>query len=217
MGRRGEHSKLEIECMALEAAETIIENEGYAGLSARKVATAIGYTVGSLYFVFRNLDELVLRINGRTMDQLYAVLVNALADCRYPQRCLLALGTAYLDFAAQHPHRWRMIFEHRPRDEETPTEINKDKMERCYELVEKQLKALAARPEEEIVLAARALWSSVHGIAAMTITRNPHAEDVQLAHQLSMNLINHYLTGLSTTDFSTVIMQTAGRAVDYPK
>ncbi|MEW8029767.1 MAG: TetR/AcrR family transcriptional regulator [Candidatus Thiodiazotropha sp.] len=217
MGRRGEHSKLEIECMALEAAETIIENEGYAGLSARKVASAIGYTVGSLYFVFRNLDELLLRINGRTLDQLYAVLIDAVTDCRFPQQCVFALGAAYVDFATRHPHRWRLIFEHQPRDEDLSTEINKEKVECIYELVEKQLKAIVARPDEEIVLSARALWNGVHGIAAMTLIRNPYDEAAQSAHQLSMNLVSHYLTGLNTTDFSSAITQTAGQALDYPK
>jgi AcrR family transcriptional regulator len=217
MGRRGEHSKSEIESMALEAAERIIEKEGYAGLSARKVASAIGYTVGSLYFVFRNLDELVIRINGRTLDQLYAVLISSLSDCRLPQQCVSALGGAYLDFAAHHPHRWRMIFEHQPRDDSLSTDFNQEKVERFYELVEKQLMGLAARPNEEIVLAARALWNGIHGIAAMTITRTPLAGAEQAAHQLSRNLINHYLTGLSTTEINSVMAQRAGRVHGYHK
>jgi AcrR family transcriptional regulator len=204
--------------MALEAAERIIENEGYAGLSARKVASAIGYTVGSLYFVFRNLDELIIRINGRTLDQLYSVLINSLSDCRLPQQCVSALGDAYLDFAAHHPHRWRMIFEHQPRDDSLSMDFNREKIERFYELVEKQLIALAARPNEEIVLASRALWNGLHGIAVMTIiTRTPLAGAEQAAHQLSRNLINHYLTGLSSTEINSVITQRAGRVHDYHK
>jgi AcrR family transcriptional regulator len=202
--------------MALEAAERIIEKEGYAGLSARKVASAIGYTVGSLYFVFRNLDELVLRINGRTLDQLYAVMIEALADCRLPQQCVIALSRAYLDFAVRHSHRWRMIFEHQPRDETLSTDFNKEKVERFYELVETQLKALTARPDEEIVLAARALWNGVHGIASMTITRNPNAGAELTARQLSMHLISNYLTGLSSTEIN-VMTQRVGRVHDYRK
>ncbi|MES9969746.1 MAG: WHG domain-containing protein [Candidatus Thiodiazotropha sp.] len=217
MGRRGEHSKSEIECMALEAAEAIIEEEGYEGLSARKVASAIGYTVGSLYFVFRNLDELIQRINGRTLDQLYAVQVDALTHCRLPQQCVMELATVYIDFAAQHPHRWRMIFEHQPRDDGLSLEIYREKVERLYELVEKQLKALAARPDEEIALAARALWNGVHGIAIMTIARYPYMEGKLSGHQLSTHLINQYLTGFRTTEINNVITRTMGRTIDYPK
>jgi AcrR family transcriptional regulator len=203
--------------MALEAAEAIIEEEGYAGLSARKVASAIGYTVGSLYFVFRNLDELVQRINVRTLDQIHEFQVDALTHCRLPQQCVSALASAYLDFAARHPHRWRMIFEQQPREEGLSMEIYREKMERLYELLEKQLKALAARPDEEIVMAARAIWNSVHGIASMTITQYPHVEGSVSAHQLSMHLISHYLTGFRTTEFNSVITRTLGQTADFHK
>jgi AcrR family transcriptional regulator len=217
MGRRGEHSKSEIESMALEAAEAIIESQGYSGLSARKVASAIGYTVGSLYFVFRNLDELVLRINGRTLDQLHTVIIEALTECRFPQQGVLAMSKAYLDFAAQHPHRWRMIFEHYPRDESLSMEINREKLEGFYVMVEKQLKALAARPDEEIEVAARAIWNGVHGVAAMTTKRAPRAGAESSAHQISRNLIGHYLNGLDTTEINSMVAQRMERAAEYPK
>ncbi len=217
MGRRGEHSKAEIECMALEAAEAIIESEGYGGLSARKVAAAIGYTVGSLYFVFRNLDELIVRINGRTLDQLYAHLIETLSDCRFPQQCIYAMGATYLGFAARHPHRWRMIFEHQPRDNSVSLEIHKEKIERLYELMELQLKALVSRPDEEITEAARSLWSSLHGIAFMTISRIPPVEGESWANKLAKHLIRHYIAGLRSIEFSGVIKQQVGQVHDYPK
>ena len=66
MGRRSDHSREEIRQMALQAAESIVTEGGYKALSARKVASEIGYTVGTLYLVFENLDELVLYVNGRT-------------------------------------------------------------------------------------------------------------------------------------------------------
>ena len=51
-------------------------------MSARKVATAIGYTVGTLYLVFENIDDLILNVNARTLDRLHsrmsAVRANAL-------------------------------------------------------------------------------------------------------------------------------------------
>ncbi|MCU7904258.1 MAG: TetR/AcrR family transcriptional regulator [Candidatus Thiodiazotropha sp. (ex Epidulcina cf. delphinae)] len=201
MGRRGEHNKAEIEAMALEAAEGIIEKEGYSGLSARKVASAMGYTVGSLYFVFKNLDELVQRVNGRTLDQLYTTLAEGLDDCLVPQECLYALGFAYLDFATRHTHRWRMAFERRPRNEGLPLEIHQDKMNRLFVLVGDQLQALATRhSNEEIALAARALWCGIHGIAILTITSDLRSEGQQSVRQLTEHLIGHYLSGFSVQE-----------------
>ena len=71
MARRSDHSREEIKEMALVAAEKMILANGKDGLSARKVAQEIGYTVGTLYLVFKNLDELILHVNGRTLDRLF--------------------------------------------------------------------------------------------------------------------------------------------------
>jgi AcrR family transcriptional regulator len=197
MGRRGEHSKSEIENMALEAAENLIETQGYNGLSARKVATAIGYTVGSLYFVFKNLDELIQRVNGRTLDQLYIALKESLTDCRHPQDCLYDLGAAYIEYASQHAHRWRMVFEHQPEGEGLLKEIYEDKVDRVYALVERQLSALTLNrmSQDEVALAARALWSSVHGIAILRINYQLQNEGQNSVLPLMEHLISHYLAG----------------------
>ena len=53
MARRSDHSRDEIREMALNAAKTIVEREGAAALSTRKIANEIGYTAGSLYLVSR--------------------------------------------------------------------------------------------------------------------------------------------------------------------
>lgn len=51
MARRSEHSQAEIRKMVLEAAEEIVQEDGYPALKVRKMATDIGYTVGSIYRV----------------------------------------------------------------------------------------------------------------------------------------------------------------------
>ena len=57
MGRRSAHSRDEIRDMAISAASKIVEKQGFQSLTARKVASEIGYTVGTLYHVFRNFDD----------------------------------------------------------------------------------------------------------------------------------------------------------------
>ncbi|MES9833635.1 MAG: TetR/AcrR family transcriptional regulator [Candidatus Thiodiazotropha sp. DIVDIV] len=209
MGRRGEHSKSEIENMALVAAEELIETQGYEGLSARKVASAIGYTVGSLYFVFKNLDELVQRVNGRTLDQLYMKLSESLTECRHPQDCLYTLGLTYLDYASNHAHRWRMVFEHQPQTEGLLMEIHEDKVDRVYELVERQIAALTmnSMPQGEIALAARAIWSGIHGIAILRTTYQLQSEVQDSVAPLVKHLIERYLAGLNAMQTMDAVIQ----------
>ena len=82
MGRRSEHSRDQIAGMALEAASRLVQAHGLSGLSARRIAAEIGYTPGTLYLVFRNLDELILHLNGTTLDALFQRLETAHGETR---------------------------------------------------------------------------------------------------------------------------------------
>lgn len=79
MTRKAARNRDEIRLKVLDAAEAIVAAEGHAGLSARKVASAAGCAVGTIYLLFENRNDLVRQINGRTMDRLYDHL-----RARYP-------------------------------------------------------------------------------------------------------------------------------------
>ena len=85
MARRSDHSREEIKEMALNAAMEVLEQEGPKGLSARKVASAIGYTVGTLYLVFKNQQEMVLQLNARTLDDMDEWLERHSSHCTTPR------------------------------------------------------------------------------------------------------------------------------------
>ncbi|MET0088503.1 MAG: TetR-like C-terminal domain-containing protein [Candidatus Thiodiazotropha sp.] len=109
----------------------------------------------------------------------------------------VCLGSAYIEYASQHAHRWRMVFEHQPEGEGLLKEIYEDKVDRVYALVERQLAALTLNrvSEEEIALAARALWSGVHGIAILRINYQLQPEGQKSVLPLMEHLISHYLAG----------------------
>ena len=60
--------------MALEAADALVAAEGLGGFSMRKVAQAMGYTVGNLYLLFSNQDDLLAEVSLRTADAMYDYL-----------------------------------------------------------------------------------------------------------------------------------------------
>ena len=80
MARRSDHSREELYDMALEAARQIAEKEGLRGLKARRIARDIGYTIGTLYNLFEDLDDLIVHLNGRTLDDLYQAFVRVKLD-----------------------------------------------------------------------------------------------------------------------------------------
>jgi AcrR family transcriptional regulator len=198
MARRSEHSKEEIRSMALAAAETIVKSDGLAGLSARKIAKKIGYTVGTLYLVFKNLDELILTINARTLDALADKMQDALQKCRQPRTCIVAMGRTYVAFANDNPQLWSMVFEHRlPEGEQVPPWFA-SKVNNMFLLVEAQLTPLLEnQSEKKIDLASKAIWCGVHGICSLAVTGKLEIDNTESINTLTDSLINNYLAGMT--------------------
>ena len=199
MARRSDHSREELREMVLAVAEMIVEEQGYEGLSARKVATAIGYTVGTLYLVFENLDDLILNINARTLDRLHARLSEIQASTDDASNYLMQLGQAYIHFADDDPHRWAMVFEHRSSEGQAVPEWYREKIMRMFAMVEEGLEPLAKDCSRlEVTQAARALWGGVHGICILALTDNLGITGVDSVQGLTQSLISNYLKGFTS-------------------
>ena len=198
MARRSDHSREEIREMALDAAENIVVEQGFEGLSARKVAKAIGYTVGTLYLVFENIDDLILQINARTLDRLYADMAKTQGTARDGRERMLQLGQVYIRFADEDPHRWSMIFEHRLAEGRELPEWYREKIARMFAIVEEALMPLAAgRPAREVAQAARVIWGGVHGICILAVGNRLGIAGVDSVQDLTQSLISNYLAGFT--------------------
>jgi AcrR family transcriptional regulator len=197
MARKGEHSRDEIRLMALDAAENIVVSEGYGELSARKVASAIGYTVGTLYLVFRNLDDLILQVNGRTLDKLYDYLKAAYPGNPQdaPEESLQTLAHAYITYAETEASRWNMLLEASLRKGEVVPEWYQHKVARIYDLGTAALRAFEA-DETRVAQTSHVLWAGIYGICALRIRRRLHLADGQNAEDMATMLITNFLRGL---------------------
>lgn len=197
MGRRNEHSREQQREMAIAAAELILVRHGFSGLSMRKVADAIGYTVGNLYLLFENQDDLLALINERTTDAIYAQLRDALEGAATPQARLRRLAAAYIEFAQAHPHRFRMMFEHQLPEGMKPRPSTEVRIRRMFELVESALAPLLeGASKDRLRLAAATVWSGVHGICVLAITGKLAWSGRPDYRIFSDHLLSTYLAGL---------------------
>jgi len=171
MGRRSDHSRDEIQGMAIAAAAKLVEKEGFQSLTARKVAASIGYTVGTLYHVFRNFDDLVIHMNAQTIDEMAASIQKQTRKKRNPEVRIRAMAEVYVKYATDHPDRWRLVFEHQaPRGLPTPV-LMKERRDVMFEMVADNLREISpGRSGQEIDHAATALWSGIHGICILALT-----------------------------------------------
>ena len=171
MGRRSDHSRDEIREMAINAAAKIVETDGFQSLTARKVAAKIGYTVGTLYHVFRNFDDLVIHLNAQTIDEMAALIQKKVGKKRNPEVRIRTMSDVYVNYATDHPDRWRLVFEHQaPRGLPTP-ELMKVRRDVMFEMVADNLRELSPNHiPQEIAHTATALWSGIHGICILALT-----------------------------------------------
>ena len=199
MARRNDHSRKQIQDMAIQAAITILNREGVAGLSTRKVAKAIGYTAGTLYLVFKNLDELILHINAATLDELHKQLSAQLDSATTPPQVIKNMSLTYLHFAKVHYARWSLLFTHRlPADQSVPVWLD-DKIRQLFELVGQPLKELLPKLDAQACMCAiRVLWSGVHGACELGLNDKLSLGGEVSTEKLIQSLVDNYLKGLVT-------------------
>jgi len=195
MPRRSDHTRDELHELVLGAARAIAAKEGAAGLTARRIAGEIGYSQGTLYNLFRDLDDIVQHLNAETLDDIHASL-SRVAVTGDPEAVLKRLAAAYIQFTRKHQRRWGMLFEDIPRASPRP-DWYRGKIDKLFDLVESALAPLFA-PDEAAArrMAARVLWSGVHGICSLANAGAViSASDVRRMADL---LVAHYVAGLKT-------------------
>lgn len=179
--------------MAVSCASRIIEREGIAALSVRKIAMDMGYTAGSLYLLFDNLDDLIVHVNARTLDELHDSLAATAARCAEPRECIMALAHAYADFAAQERTRWEAVFQFSLASGRELPSWFQEKIAGMFTLVEAHMERLA--PANDAAVAARALWSGVHGVCLLASGGKLGAVGAPSAGVLIETLVGHFLAG----------------------
>lgn len=200
MARRKDHTRDELRELILAKAWDVVGQEGSAALTARRIATEIGYTAGTLYNVFPAIDDLTLAMNGRTLDLMHEALQQPV--CHNPQKSieqnLKAMASVYVDFAAQYRPYWMMLFLSNLSPDRYETDWYHEKTIRIFMPLESLLKnAFPKSSPKFIERHARILWSSVHGICFLNQTgKFPNAKQSQHLKDIIYVFIETYIKGL---------------------
>jgi AcrR family transcriptional regulator len=199
MGRRSDHSRDQLVDMALDAAEGIVTCEGIKALTARRVAKEIGYSVGTLYNLFENIDALSLHVKARTLDALYAH-IRHIPKGRSVEADFTALCDAYFQFLADNPNTWGSILERVGADGKPLPNWYLAKVALPFSVVEAALTPLfKGGSASQAEYAAHTLWCGVHGIAVLGTENSLAAMGGKDAQEMAKFLILTFLAGLQTS------------------
>jgi AcrR family transcriptional regulator len=194
--RDAERTRLREELLTV--AERLLQANGYAGFSLRQVAEETGYTPTTIYRYFKDRDDLLAAVLHQWFDKFAHVLDVADRSAVTPHDRLLAMSSAYLRFAVEHPAVYRVMFLERM-DIGVLPEGDTFENDPAFGVLMRATQALhdaGGTGSVDVMSAAMTLWAGVHGVAAMAVCSDM-LEDVG-AERLGMLVASNALAGFSS-------------------
>ena len=191
MGRRSDHTAEELRRMTLDAARKIVSENGLRGLTTRSIAREIGYTVGTLYQIFDNVDRLIEQMNIETLDAMRSHYQQI--DFKDgPGEGLRALVHRYLEFTNDNRELWSAVIDHNLPEDFQRQDRYFEAVGGLLNVVEQAIAPLYQPGDEEDRLRdANLLWASLYGITALASADRLARSETVLS--LSDTLIDTYL------------------------
>lgn len=189
MARRKDHTREELTALAIEAGQKIVIEKGPSALTARSVAREIGYTAGTLYNLFENIDGLTAAINISSMDA-FAQTLQAIAEKdRSAEARLRDISQAYLDFHRESPHLWSLLFA-------IPVNYHSEDYHQAIDRIFNQVVATVRSfsPAPDIARKkAKVLWSTLHGICLLQQSGKLNVSEDDSAEELVATFLDQFL------------------------
>jgi AcrR family transcriptional regulator len=192
MARRSDHTRQELKQLAINSGLKMLEQGGLKAITTRKITNEIGYTVGTFYQIFENLDDFILHLNYMTLCDILDKIKNNV-NCRKDLDSIRNLAFIYLDYAESNLNRWMSLFDHRLKD---LPDWYSQKLDEIFSLIENCLEDTIKNVEER-KNSARVLWSALHGISMLSVTGKLEIVNSYDSRALVNNFLDNYLSGIT--------------------
>ena len=175
---RRERVKSETRDKILDAARQLFTEEGYEGVSMRKVAEKIEYSPTAIYVHFEDKEDLFHELCLEDFGRLATVFQSGEAPADAIER-IRYIGQLYVDFGTQFPNHYKLMFmtPHPAaacddRDEEIKGDPEKDAYAFLRLTVQEAIDEGRFREEvQDADLVAQTLWAAVHGVISLHIAK----------------------------------------------
>lgn len=213
MGRRSQHTTEELRELILVATRRCVEDEGLDQPSAREIARAIGYAPGTLYNMFPNLSDILLRVEARILLELDDALTKA-AESAPDADAVRGCVDAYVSFAHDQKRSWTLLCKHQPNlRSPVPSEFVE-----ALRTVAARIESALERSHPEIEpqaskALAKQIWTCLHGLLQVAMTQKLGAPSRQQLTRTAHNLVDG-LISVATSEVQPVpaLQRTNGRS-----
>jgi AcrR family transcriptional regulator len=149
----------------IEAALHVLETEGVAALTIRRIATDVEYSAPVVYQHFANKDALVLELVAHGHRLMLAEFRQAMQESDVDRR-MTRLAAEYVRFAGEHPHLYQVM-----NDPVVDAEERRRVVAPAIDLLAELLTTWSATHDVVLPEPDRScdiLWATLYGIASLS-------------------------------------------------
>jgi AcrR family transcriptional regulator len=186
----------------LDAARTLLLEDGLKATSINRVAKLSELSIGAIYFYFKNKEEVYAALQVEGLDLLYRYIREAHAESTTPENAVRKIALAYLRYSEEHKNYFDIInyFLSSPETifpSEMKRQIDEHGKSSIMILAEAIREGMQqgvfkeVNPKQEALI----LWSACHGAITTKKLKNTIMEDVEYP-SLFKAVVERFLCGL---------------------
>ena len=196
--RRREREKENLKRAILDAARELFVLEDYKAISMRRIAEKIDYSPTAIYLHFKDKEEIFLHLVSEGFDLLTSKM--QLSRDPDPVRRFRGLGRAYLEFALENPHYYKIMFEMELPFLNADCEPEKKLGDDCFGIMERCIlegrDAGVFHLKESPNATACAIWAMVHGAASLSLSNHVDHKLIESREEFYSAVLELTLRGL---------------------
>jgi AcrR family transcriptional regulator len=201
MARQKANRGLKTETM--NALRGILRKEGLAGMNVRTISKEVGFSVGTFYNYFQNLEDLILHMNGETILILENIILETISPEDNLKTVIKKISTNYFKFAEKFQVEWLLFFQHNITGE--IPEWYQNRVDELFQKIYNALSPFLGGTNKEIERCVKTLWSGLHGICSLTISNklrfSVQYDPVEMCQDFLYNYImGHKINNILSTD-----------------
>jgi len=164
----------------LDAALSIVKEEGWQALSMRKIADAIEYTAPIIYEYFSNKEAILLELTRKGFLLLSKDMMEAKSKHRLPAKQLEAMWLAYWNFAFANKELYQVMFgvSTNCSCELVNTLPEAEMLYDQFSEVIGELMHVEDLDSDEICTKYYTFWSVVHGLISINLLSRGSSDDI---------------------------------------
>lgn len=192
MARRSDHNNQELRELAITNSLKLIAKNGNDAFKARDIAREMGYTVGTIYYLFGSMNDLRYHVAGRMLDDFYQVIENELGKKKNRLNYHI---TKYVHLVTEHPNFSSFLYAQKLSPQKAP-DWYMQKYKRHFSLFADTIHSSVGN-KARAQKAAKYLWIYIHGICTLYVQGKLPFLGETRPENMVKHLANTYLDGLS--------------------